>query len=257
MATHFPIEKTEPGCFQCHAPLGFEFTFAFQPIVHIFDQQIWGYEALVRGVEEKTAWSVLKRVNDDNRYAFDQACRTTAIALASRLKLDKMLSINFLPNAVYEPKHCIQSTLKAAEEHHFPLEKIMFEITESEQVVDRAHLTNIFEYYQSQGFTTALDDFGAGHAGLNMLASFVPNILKIDMELVQNVDQNPVKQVITKHLIQMCKELNVTVLAEGVERIEEVNYFKDLGVSLMQGYFFAKPGFESLPEVDFSTVISA
>lgn len=254
MTTYFPIETIKSGCSQCHSPLGFEFTFAFQPIIHVFNKEIWGYEALVRGLEEKTAWSVLKRVNDDNRYAFDQACRTKAIALASQLKLDKMLSINFLPNAVYEPKHCIQSTLKAAKEHQFPLEKIMFEITESEQVVDRAHLTNIFEYYQSQGFTTALDDFGEGHAGLNMLASFVPNILKIDMELVKNVDQSPVKQAITKNLIQMCNDLNVTVLAEGIERIEEVNYFKDLGVPLMQGYFFAKPGFENLPTVNFSSL---
>jgi EAL domain-containing protein (putative c-di-GMP-specific phosphodiesterase class I) len=247
MPTLFPIEEITTGCKKCHAGLEFEFSFAFQPIVNFRDQTIFGYEALVRGKNGESAWSILSQVNDQNRYAFDQACRVKAIRLASELKLDKMLSINFLPNAVYEPVHCIQSTLRAADEFQFPIEQIMFEITESEQVADVAHLTRIFQYYQKQGFTTALDDFGAGHAGLNTLASFVPNIIKIDMELVRDIDQNRVKQVIVKGLVQICKELGVTLLAEGLETQAEVDFFANLGVELMQGYYFAKPGFETLP----------
>ena len=98
----------------------------------------------MRGPNGESAYSVLSQVNDDNRYAFDQACRVKAIRLASRLQLDKVLSINFLPNAVYEPAHCIRSTLAAAKETGFPIENLMFEIVESEQVYDRTHLTNIF-----------------------------------------------------------------------------------------------------------------
>ncbi len=250
MATYFPIEDIMTGCGKCHAELGFDFTFAFQPIVDMEKRDIFGYEALVRGANQDSAWSVLQQVNDQNRYAFDQACRVKAIELASQLKLDRMLSINFLPNAVYEPAHCIRSTLDAAKRFEFPTERIMFEITESEQVADVKHLTKIFEYYQAQGFTTALDDFGAGHAGLNMLASFVPHLLKIDMELVRDIDKNSVKQIIVESLIQMCKKLRVRVLAEGLETREEVEYFRSLGVTLMQGYYFAKPGFECLPQVD-------
>lgn len=247
MATQFPIEEILSGCGKCHAELGFNFTFAFQPIVNFSKRKMFGYEALVRGPQGESAWSILSQVNDQNRYAFDQACRVKAIELASKLKLDTMLSINFLPNAVYEPAHCIQSTLRAAKQFGFPIERIMFEITESEQVHNVAHLTKIFEYYQKQGFTTALDDFGAGHAGLNTLANFVPNIMKIDMELVRDIDTNQTKQIIVKSLVDMCKQLNVTVLAEGLETKEEVEFFSDLAVDLMQGYYFAKPGFESLP----------
>jgi len=246
------IENVKVGCQQCQRPLGFDFTFAFQPIIDVARKAVFGYEALVRDPIERNALTVLKKVDDTNRYAFDQACRQTAIALAAALKMDTMLSINFLPNAVYEPEHCIKSTIKAARENDFPIEKIMFEITESERVVDQQHLTNIFQYYQKQGFTTALDDFGAGHAGLNMLANFQPGILKIDMELVQDVDRDPVKAIIAQHLVAMCQEMNVRVLAEGVERIEEVRFFQALGVDLMQGYYFAKPGFEALPSVDLS-----
>ncbi|WFE69158.1 EAL domain-containing protein [Thiomicrospira sp. R3] len=251
MTTHFPVEEILSGCKQCHKPLGFEFTFAFQPIVDMKNKCLFGYEALVRGCQGEGAYQVLSKVNDQNRYAFDQACRVKAIQLASELKLKHMLSINFLPNAVYEPRHCISSTLEAANKFNFPTERLMFEITESEQVADVKHMTRIFSEYQAQGFTTALDDFGAGHAGLNMLASFVPNIIKIDMELVRDIDQNPIKQSIARGLMQICNDLSITVLAEGLETKEEVAFYADLGVRLMQGYYFAKPGFETLPAVSF------
>lgn len=253
MATEFPEEITQVGCGFCYVPLEFEFSFAFQPIVDLRSREVFGYEALVRGPAGESAWSVLSQVNDTNRYAFDQACRVKAIHLASKLGLNKVLSINFLPNAVYEPAHCIRSTLAAARETGFPIENLMFEIVESERVYDRQHLTNIFKHYEQQGFITALDDFGAGHAGLNLLADFLPRVLKIDMDLVRDVDQNPTKQIIVKYLVGMCNELNIRVLAEGIETLAEVEFFHSLGVELMQGYYFARPGFEILPEIDFST----
>lgn len=248
-----PSDQLEYGCQYCFVPLGFEFTFAFQPIVDLRKQEIFGYEALVFFFKQKTAYEILRKINDQNRYAFDQACRVKAITLASQLGLhDKVLSINFLPNAVYEPAHCIRSTLQAAQQSGFPVHNLMFEITESEKVHDPAHLTRIFRHYQEQGFITALDDFGAGHAGLNLLASFTPNLLKLDMELVRDIDSNKVKQIIVKGLMDICRQLNIRVLAEGLETLAEVEYFYELGVDLMQGYYFAKPGFECLPEVNFA-----
>ncbi|WP_416884923.1 EAL domain-containing protein [Marinospirillum sp.] len=238
-------------CGQCATPLDFEFSFAYQPIVDIQQQSIWGYEALVRGPEKQGAGWVLEQVNDDNRYAFDQACRVKAISLAAQLGLDSILSINFLPNAVYEPAHCIRSTLQAAKAVNFPIERIMFEITESERVHDPAHLTNIFEHYHQQGFLTALDDFGAGHAGLTLLSKFIPQLMKLDMELVRDVTLHPTKQIIARSLADLCQKLNITLLAEGVETAEEMRFFADLGVTLMQGYFFSRPEFEQLPQVDW------
>ncbi|GAA0786255.1 EAL domain-containing protein [Marinobacterium sediminicola] len=249
MADLIARSEMEPGCSGCRAPLDFDFTFAFQPIVDVIDNKVFGYEALVRGPEGQGAGEVLSQVNDDNRYAFDQACRVKAIELAARLGLKQKLSINFLPNAVYSPEHCIRSTLAAAHEYGLPVEQIMFEITESERVHDTAHLTRIFQYYRAQGFTTALDDFGAGHAGLNLLAGFIPHILKLDMELIRDIDRNEVKQVIVEGLLQICSRLGITPLAEGIETSGEMEFFRARGVRLMQGYYFARPGFETLPGI--------
>lgn len=251
-----PPSSVKIGCGRCDQPLDFSFTFAFQPIVDVSRRSVWGYEALVRGCEQQSAAWVLGQVNRDNLYTFDQACRVTAIRLAAELNLQQVLSINFLPNAVYEPAHCIRSTLAAAEEVGFPAERIMFEITESEQVHDPEHLTKIFNHYRQQGFITALDDFGAGHAGLNLLARFTPGLMKIDRELITGVHQSYPRQVIVRALCEICDQLSIELLAEGVETQDEAAWLYQQGITLMQGYYFARPGFKTLPQVDFSGVLA-
>ncbi|RRJ85198.1 EAL domain-containing protein [Aestuariirhabdus litorea] len=251
-----PADYRELSCRQCidNPDLGFDFTMAFQPIVNCATQSIFGYEALVRGKANESAYSIISRVNETNRYRFDQQCRVKAISLAAQLGANAMISINFLPNAVYRPELCIRTTLEAAKQFNFPIEQIMFEFTEVEKVRDHGHLKEIVEYYQKLGFKTAIDDFGSGYSGLNLLADFQTDIVKIDMELVRNIDKDPVRQSIVKNSINIFRDLNVTTLAEGVETREEMLYLKEAGVELMQGYYFAKPGFESLPEVDFASL---
>lgn len=233
--------------------LDFDFTMAFQPIINCKTQSIFGYEALVRGLNNESAYSIISRVNDDNRYLFDQQCRIKAIALASELNLETMLSINFLPNAIYKPERCIRTTLEAAKKYDFPIENIMFEFTEVEKIEDASHVKRIVEYYQSLGFRTAIDDFGAGYSGLNLLADFQTDIIKLDMALIRNVHSNTARQSIVRRCLEMFDDLDVIALAEGIETYEEYVWLKNAGIELMQGYLFAKPGFQSLPMVDFSS----
>ena len=231
--------------------LDFDFTMAFQPIVNLRTSEIFGYEALVRGLNNESAYSIISRVNDDNRYVFDQLCRVKAIELAARLELDSMLSINFLPNAVYKPERCIMTTLETAKKTGFSTKQIMFEFTEGEKIEDSAHVRRIVEYYIAMGFKTAIDDFGAGYAGLGLLSDFQTDIVKIDMDLIRGIDQDKVRQTIARHTINMLLELGIMPLAEGIETREEMHWLKEAGVDLMQGYFFAKPGFETLPAINF------
>ncbi|MDX2222970.1 MAG: EAL domain-containing protein, partial [Rhodospirillaceae bacterium] len=195
---------------------------AFQPIIDIRARKIYGYEALVRGPSGEPAGSVLSQVNDQNRYAFDQACRVKAIEQAAALGLDRKLSINFLPNAVYEPKACIRATLAAAKRVNFPLYLITFEITEDERIRDTKHLQGIISEYRNQGFRVALDDFGAEYAGLNSLSALQVDAIKLDMALVRNIDQDDRRRTIALGMIGVCHDLNIDVVAEGVERPEEL-----------------------------------
>ncbi|WP_409421302.1 EAL domain-containing protein [Pseudaeromonas sp. ZJS20] len=248
------MDKSGTSCRQCleSVDLGFDFTMAFQPIIQCSSRTIFGYEALVRGLHNESAHSIISRVNEDNRYRFDQLCRIKAIALAAKLNIKTMVSINFLPNAVYRPERCIRTTLEAAKEYDFPIEQIMFEFTEVEQVKDHQHIKGIVDYYRRLGFKTAIDDFGSGYSGLNLLADFQTDIAKLDMELIRNIDQDPVRQIIVRNLVAMFQELQITPLAEGIETTAELGFLRAVGIDLVQGYLFAKPGFESLPAVDFS-----
>ncbi len=241
------------ACEGCREDLAlpFQFKMAFQPIVDVSEGRVWGYEALVRGVNGESAYSILSQVSDDIRYRFDQAARVMAIETAGRLFPgdDIRLSINFMPNAVYEPSACIQKSLAAARRANFPHQNLMFEFTENERMQDIGHVRRIIEAYRKLGFWTALDDFGAGYAGLGLLAQLQPDLIKIDMELLRNIHLSHAKQAIIAGLVAIARALDIHVLAEGVENDMELNVLRAAGISLFQGYYFAKPSLMSLPPV--------
>ena len=224
---------------------------AFQPIVDVVTGSVYAYEALVRGPNGEGAGTVLSAVTDENRYAFDQQCRVRALELASKLGIGNdgaMLSINFLPNAVYEPRACIRLTLETATRLNFPLDRIIFEFTENE-TLNTEHVKKIIHEYRAIGFKVALDDFGAGHSGLGLLTRIKPDAVKLDMDLVRGIDQDPRKEIIVKHTLAMLAELQIAFVCEGVETKAELEVLRKLGIKRMQGYYFAKPLFEALPKV--------
>jgi EAL domain-containing protein (putative c-di-GMP-specific phosphodiesterase class I) len=246
-----PKPVTCQGC-RSGAPLPFEFTMAFQPIVDVSHNKIWGYEALVRGAQGQSAMSILSQVTQDTLYKFDQACRVRAIEIAGKLMsadTKTRLSINFMPNAVYEPAACIRASLEAASRVGLAPERLMFEFTENEHITETAHINRIISEYRRQGFMTALDDFGSGYAGLNLLANLQPDLIKIDMELIRNIDTDRVRQVIVAGILSITRALDIQVIAEGIETEAELMTLRGAGISLFQGYYFAKPQIEGLPQV--------
>ena len=240
------------GCKGCKetsmSTFGIDFTMAFQPIVDITEGRIWAYEALVRGKAGESAGEVMSYLTEDNQYYFDQACRVTAIELAGAKMpagSKALLSINFMPNAVYEPRACIAASLAATAKANFNPHRLLFEFTEQEEMTDPDHVQRIVSEYSKMGFKTAIDDFGAGFAGLGLLARFQTDIIKIDMELVRGIDTSASRKAIFAGVMEMSRLLKFRVLAEGVETKAEMNALVDLGVDLFQGYYFAKPQFET------------
>jgi EAL domain-containing protein (putative c-di-GMP-specific phosphodiesterase class I) len=227
----------------------FDFTMAFQPIVDVKQRTIVYHEALVRGPQGESAGSILARVTDELMYRFDQACRIRAIELASQLGMQECLSINFMPNAVYEPQACIKATLEVAQRVGWPTERLNFEITETERVQDRNHMRTIIESYRAMGFTTSIDDFGSGYANLDLLTDLRPDTLKIDRELVMGCDTDLRRQALLRGIATLADNLGVDLVAEGVETREESRCLVALGMPVQQGFYFARPAFEALATI--------
>lgn len=242
-------EDAAEACGFCQGRDGTAFnlaiTMAFQPIIDIRSRSIWAQEALVRGKDGGGAGKILAEVDEYSRYSFDQKCRATAIKVASRVGFTSALSINFLPNAVYEPAACIRTTLLAAEKHDFDISRLIFELTEQEMVRDPVHLKKIMTAYRKFGFRTAIDDFGAGFAGLGLLSDMQPDIIKIDRKLISDIDTEPVKQAILVGILETARTLSIDIVAEGIERVEEARWLAGHDVRLMQGFAFARPVFEA------------
>lgn len=249
--SRFNAAHSGEDCKLCNAGPHIEFSMAFQPIVSLDKQAIVAYEALARGPKGEAASTVLDHTLHNNRYSIDQRCREKAIALSSTLGILETsadLCVNFYPNAVYEPKQCLKRTLNIAESVKFPLSRVIFEFTEVEEVHDRDHLLKIMKEYRRHGLRIAIDDFGAGYSGLNLLSDIRPDMLKIDRHLVQHLDQRPASRTIVRSIVQVCREMEIQLIAEGVEREEEMQVLCELGIDRMQGYFFARPAFEELSQ---------
>ena len=235
--------------FKNASELTVDHSIAFQPIVNTSNKSVFGYEALVRGINNEGADFVLSQLNDSNRFQFDQATKIKAIQLAKKLSLQGMLSINISPNSVYKPEVCIPKTLEIASKLDFPTNRIMFEVTEKEKITDNSLLCEIFTECKKHFITTAIDDFGAGYAGLNLLADWQPDFIKLDMFLTRNIHSDKIRRILVMGIISICKELDIEIIAEGIETKDEYLTLADMGINLFQGFMFARPGFESLPVV--------
>lgn len=226
-------------------------SFAFQPIVDASARITISYEALIRGPRGEPPGSVFKLVPADDLHRFDAAGRATAIEAARKLGITCDLNLNFLPQGLLVSRALLDSTLDAAVRHGLPFERLVIEITEGEIIHDHVKFAQIINEYRARGIKVAIDDFGAGYSGLNLLADFQPDQIKIDMALLRGIDVNGPRQAIVRAIIAVCRDLGIDIIAEGIETIGEYHWFENEGVSLFQGYLFAKPGFEALPVAIF------
>lgn len=226
---------------------GKPFTFAFQPIISATQQTVYSYEALLRGGNNEPAAKVLERIPHTEIHHFDNACRRDAIALAARLGLGCHLNLNFLPQDIAASQRAIESTLETAARHGIRADQIVLEIVESEIIHDMPRFVDNINAQRHTGIKIAIDDFGAGYAGLNLLAEFQPDLIKLDMNLVRDIHKKGARQAIARGITRTCFDLGIDIIAEGVETAAEYAWFRDEGIDLFQGRLFAAPGFEHFP----------
>ncbi|MZP42629.1 EAL domain-containing protein [Heliobacterium gestii] len=219
----------------------------FQPIVHCHEpERIFAYECLLRGKDRDGGILYPGRIFDvardaDLLFQLDRIARIRAIEEATRHGIPSNLFINFNPSSVYDPTTCLRTTIEAVHDAGIPPERVVFEVVESEQINDVKHLAKILDHYRNAGFQVALDDLGAGYSSLNVLTHLRPDFVKLDLELVRDVDKDAYKGEITMKLLELSQRLQVKTIAEGIERPEEWRWLKSHGADYGQGYLFAKP----------------
>ncbi len=228
-----------------------EFTFAFQPIADIERRTVFAYEALIRGVNRESAAEVFARVPADELYGFDHDARLAAVTLAAHLALDTRISLNVLPGSLEVMPDSLDRLLETTMRVGLTPRQLLLEVTEVEAIRRPAETIPLLSRYRAHGVNLAIDDFGAGHSGLNLLADFQPDLVKLDMQLIRNIDRAGPRQAIARGVLQVCDDLGIEVIVEGLETLEEYRWLRRLGVRLFQGYLLGRPSFESLDPPHF------
>lgn len=224
----------------------------FQPIICLSTGTIIGYEGLSRGPEgsifENPALLFEVAEKLELLEELDMLCREMAVSNAKRIFSDIeafKLFINIDPACLTYPEHDRGKTQALINDYGLDMDNIVLEITERIFIKNPEMFYEALTYYQSQGFSIAVDDFGNGSAGLKLIAGINPQVVKIDKFLVGQIDSSTQKQGILKMVVEMCHNLlNAKVIAEGIESIEEYRTVKELGVDWGQGYLLGKPSFQ-------------
>ncbi len=219
----------------------------FQPIMLASSPTtVYGYEALLRGISAEGDVIAPRLLFESARdagllFQLDLAARRSAIACAFTHGLRGKLFVNFAPTAIYDPASCLRSTVAAVDQTGIPRSDVVFEIVETERAHDAKHLRNILDYYRGAGFRVALDDVGAGYSSLNLIHELRPDLLKLDMELIRNVDQDPYKARLVANLFDVANALGIDSLAEGIETEGELAWVVEHGATYVQGFLLARP----------------
>ena len=218
----------------------------FQPIVSLSDGHVHGYESLIRGRvggQELNGGQIVGAARA-HQALFNLDQRGRAIALEHGLPVlpdGATLFVNFTPSAIYDPDICLRTTWAIARRLGFPLSRVCFEVVETERFPDVDFLLRILDRYRAEGARVALDDLGAGHSSLSYLRLLRPDVVKLDRELVSGIDTDLSRQRLLSSLLDYAHELDIQVVAEGIETEAELAVVRELGADLGQGWYLGRP----------------
>lgn len=215
-------------------------TIAYQPIVSSSKRTVFAYEALLRSAEPSLPHpgAVLDAAERLGRIPeLGRVIRRKAIEPLDRLPADVALFVNLHPSDLLDDELFDPASALAR-----VASRVVLEITERASLEGMADVRARVASLRKLGFRIALDDLGAGYAGLTSFALLEPDIVKLDMALVRDLHREPIKQTLVRTIVSMCSELGILVTSEGIEVPEERAELERAGCDLMQGYLFARPG---------------
>lgn len=212
---------------------------AYQPIVDTARGTVVGYEALARfpGFAEKNpeVWFAAAR-SHGKAAALETAALRTALRHRATLPANCFLTLNI------SPKLLSTESIRSVWRQEGSLGGLVIELTEQTPIDSYVELEPDLNQLRAAGALIAVDDAGAGYAGLRHLLALRPSLIKIDRDLIQDVDRDEAKRALVSMLGTFASRVDAWILAEGVERVEELDALVSLGVPLVQGYCLARPG---------------
>jgi EAL domain-containing protein (putative c-di-GMP-specific phosphodiesterase class I) len=224
----------------------------FQPIINMHNKQILGYEALSRGpkdTEFENPYSLFNIAEDTGLlFELDSLCRRKALINAKGLKNGLNLFVNILPTSIHDPEFKGRYLNNFLKDLKLAPKRIVLEVSEREVIENFKIFRDASKYYSNLGFAIAIDDTGTGYSNLQSLLNLKFEYIKIDISMIHQIDKNPVKKELVKAINQVGKNINATVIAEGIETKEEYKTLLDMGLVYGQGFLFARPG-SAFPEV--------
>lgn len=219
---------------------------AFQPVVSSQDGRLFGYEALTRceHPDLPDIGALLSAAEDlGGLHMLGRRIRQRTTEAISEHPERGVLLLNLHPRDLADPQ-----LLDAASPLGRMAHRTILEITERATLEGVGELQEILSCLRSMGFRIAVDDLGAGYAGLSSLATLRPDVVKIDMSLVRNIGADPVKRRLFRSIVEVSHDMGIQVVAEGIENEIEREVCVDLGADLLQGYFLGRPAWP-FPEV--------
>jgi len=217
----------------------------YQPIISLRDASILGFEALTRGPSDSLLYSPLKLFEYAEKYDklwdLEYLCRKTIIKNSKTLDDKYKLFLNVSPDIINDTRFIKGFTKKYLIENETSPEKIVFEITENTAIDNMAEFKNTIENYRVQNYEIAIDDAGAGYSGLNLISDINPNYIKLDMQLIRDIDKDFIKQSLIKSMVEYATLTNTDIIAEGIETRNELDKLIELGINYGQGFYIQKP----------------
>ena len=220
-------------------------TVLFQPIVSNKSREIFGYEALIRGPSDTPLHSPVTLFETAVRYGrlveLELLCREMSIQQFKSLNLPGKLFLNASPETLFQPGFRSGRTLDMLKKIGLSPERVVIELTEQYPLESYDVVREARHHYKEMGFEIAIDDLGAGYAGLRMWSELRPDYVKIDRHFMQDIHEDSVKQEFVRSIRNIALELNCRVIGEGVETADEYRIIKKMGLEYAQGYYFARP----------------
>lgn len=214
----------------------------FQPIIALLNQKVIGYEVFSRGPKDsifEDATTLFSFATEENMFLeVELLALSLAVEKATFLSTDQFLFLNVDPIFLDLPEFKELSFLKNSSLKN---SQICFEITERTFIKNFAKLSSTINDFQKKGIKFAIDDVGEGYSSLKAIVELKPTFIKIDIDIVRDVNKDQTKSTLIQLIVELAKKINILTIAEGIETEEEAQTLLSLGVDFGQGYLLGRP----------------